>query len=260
MRAVTNTGDRARLIDNVTLRRAVGQFAARPNQRGALEVLRLCMYGEVLFDITGSDAFTNGPFARGSRLQIRRGTGPDRRSALFAFTRSDEIARLYPPGTQTQSLVTSAAGALELARRHGDSWLYVDPAGPTCAVSAADIDFALRNPNNAALKRALAVLDAGHTDRRTVLHVLRQDGPLLLGADDSVPGKVGVRTMPHPDGSSSLFGFTSAPEVVAFNPADAVAVLTTRQVLDMVRAQAHSGIIINPAGPSIRFSATELFG
>ncbi|MGE2818025.1 SseB family protein [Mycobacterium heidelbergense] len=258
MSTETNAG-RPRLIDNVTLRGAIARFAAHPNQPGALEVLRLCMYGDVLFDVTGSDAFTNGPFAKGSRLQIRRGTGPDHRSALFVFTRHDEINRLYPPGTQTQSLVTPATGALELARRQGDAWLYVDPAGPTCALASAEIDFALRNPNNGRLKHTLAGLDAGHTDRHTVLELLRQDGPLLLAADDAVPGTVRVHTMAHPDGSSSLLGFTSAPEVVAYHPDAAVAALTTQEVLNMVRAQAHSGIIINPAGPSIRFSATELF-
>jgi len=64
----------------------------------------------------------------------------------------------------------------------------------------------------------------------------------------------------HPDGASSIFGFTSAPEVVAFNPADAVMSLTTAQVLTMAREQGHNGIVINPAGPSIRISVAEIFG
>ena len=53
------------------------------------------------------------------------------------------------------------------------------------------------------------------------------------------------------DGSSALLGFTSAPEVVAFNPSDAVYAQTTRQVLDRVRTNGYSGIVVNPAGPSI---------
>lgn len=252
--------DQARLVDNVTLRAAVGQFAAQPNQRRCLEVLRLCMYGDVLFDVTGSDALTNGPFAAGSRLQIRGGSGPDGGSALFAFTRHEEIARLYPPATPTQSLVNPATGALELARRQGNAWLYIDPAGPTCALSAAEIDFALRNPNNEALKVALAEHAAGRIDRNAVVHVLRQEGPMMLAADDSVPEHVRARATTHADGTSSLFGFTSGPEVLAFNPADAAASMTTSQVLNMARAQGHSGIIVNPAGPSIRVSLAELFG
>ncbi|MEE3067478.1 MAG: SseB family protein [Actinomycetota bacterium] len=125
--ATENYPDRARLVDNVALRRAVAAFASQPNQRGSLEVLRLCMYGEVLFDITGSDAFAGEPFAAGSRLQIRGGTGPNGGSALFVFTRNEEISRLYPPGTATQSLAQPATGGLELARSQGNAWLYIDP-------------------------------------------------------------------------------------------------------------------------------------
>jgi hypothetical protein len=252
--------DHRRPVDNVTLRRAVGQFAAQPSQRGALEVLRECMYGELLLDVTGSDAVTGDAFAPGSRLQIRTGTGPNGGSALYAFTRNHEIGRLYPPGTRTQSLVTPAVGALELARQQDHAWVYIDPAGPTCALSAAEIDFALRNPNNSALKEALAGHVAGDTDRTAIAALLRVHGPLLLAADDSAGGPVGIRAITDPDGSTSLFVFTSAPEVLAFNPADAVAAMTTQEVLDTARRQGHTGIVINPAGPSIRMSLAEIAG
>jgi hypothetical protein len=76
------------------------------------------------------------------------------------------------------------------SRRQGDAWLYIDPAGPTCALSAGEIDFALRNPRNEPLKEALAALHAGKTDRHDVVSVLRQDGPLLLAlTTDPCPGK-----------------------------------------------------------------------
>lgn len=251
--------DRANLVDNVALRRAVGAFAAQPNQRGALEVLRLCMYGQVLFDITGSDAFTGEPFSAGSRLQIRGGTGPKGGSALYVFTRNEEIARLYPPGTATQSLAQPATGGLELARSQGNAWLYVDPAGPTCALSAAEIDFALRNPNNEPLKQALADHADRKTDRHTVLQVLRDNGPMALAADDSQGGgHVAVRTTTHPDGTTSIFGFTSAPEVLAFRPDAAALSLTIEQVVNMAREQGHGGIVINPAGPSMWVSLAEI--
>ena len=247
------------LVDNVTVRRAVGDFAAQPEQRGALEVLRSCMYGELLFDITGSDTPEDGSFRRGSRIQIRGGTGPGGGRALFAFTQQEEIARLYPPGTRTQSMVTPAKGALELARQQHDAWLYIDPAGPTCALAAAHIDFALRNPNNEPLKTSLAALHAGQTDRRDVLQVLLADGPMLLAADETtVPGKVTIRSTALADGSPALVGFTSAPEVVAFNASDALYARTTLEALEMVGTHGYGGIVINPAGPSIALSAAEI--
>ncbi|MGE2724413.1 SseB family protein [Mycolicibacterium pulveris] len=157
-------------------------------------LIRSCMYGELLFDLTGSDQPENGSYSRGSQIQVRGGTGPDGGRALFAFTRQEETARLYPPGTETQSMVTSATGALRLARRQHDAWFYFDPAGPTCALSAAEIDFALRNPNNEPLKTVLAALDAGDADRSDVLDVLLTDGPMLLAVDEATePGKARVR-------------------------------------------------------------------
>ena len=91
-------------------------------------------------------------------------------------------------------MVTPATGALELAQQQGDAWLYIDPAGPTCALAAAEIDFALRNPHNEPLKAALAALHAGQTDKETVLQVLLQDGPMMLAADD--------KTVPRRNGGS----------------------------------------------------------
>lgn len=251
--------DRARLVDNVVLRRAVAAFAAQPNQRGAHEVLRLCMYGEVLLDITGSDALTGEPFATGSHLQFRGGTGPNGGSALFCYTRNEEIARLHPPGATTASMVQPATGALELARSQGNAWLYIDPAGPTCALSAPEIDFALRNGNNERLKQAIADHTDGKADRQAVVKVLRDNGPMVLAGDDS-RGGVGVRITTHPNGTTSIFAFTSAPEVLAFNPADAAISLTIEQVVHMAREQGHTGIVINPAGPFLWVSLTELLG
>ncbi|MEZ0358063.1 SseB family protein [Mycobacterium sp. SA01] len=246
-------------VDNTIVRAAVASFAAQPNQANALEVLRSCMFGDLLLDTTGSDAPTATGFAPGARLQIRRGTGPDGKGALFAYTRNEEIARLHPPGTATMSLVNPATGVLELAQSQQDAWLYIDPAGPTCAMSAAEIDFALRNPNNEPLKTATVDLAAGRIDRQKVLDLLKQDGPLLLGVDEtSQPGKMAFRATAMPDGSPGLFAFTSAPEVVAHNVADAVMASTTEKVIEIAREQGYGGLVINPSGPYLAVTLAEL--
>ena len=82
--------------------------------------------------------------------------------------------------------------------------------------------------------------------------------PSSADGDRTVPGKVGIRSMTMPDGSSALLGFTSAPEVVAYNPSDAVAALTTLDVLNKVRKDGYSGIVVNPAGPSVAVPVWEL--
>lgn len=54
------------LVDNVTLRHAVAGFAADPGQRRAFDVLRECMYGELLLDVTGSGSPVAGNFPEGT--------------------------------------------------------------------------------------------------------------------------------------------------------------------------------------------------
>jgi len=246
-------------LDNTVVRKAVGAFAAQPNQATALEVLRSCMFGSLLLDTTGSDVPTAQGFPEGSKVQIHRGTGPDGKSALFAFTRNEEIARRHPPGTRTMSMVNPATGVLEFAKSQQSAWLYIDPAGPTCAVSAAEIDFALRNPNNEPLKNATVDLNAGRIDRQKVIDLLKQDGPLLLGVDEtSEPGKMRFRVTAMPDGSPGLFAFTSAPEVVTFNPVDAVMASTTANVIEIVRTDGYGGLVVNPSGPYFAVTLAEL--
>lgn len=245
------------LVDNTTVRRAVHAFAADPGPRPLYEVLRACMYGDLLYDITGSDAPVAGAYPPGARLQIRAGNGPDGRSAVFAFTSNAEIARAHPPGTTTQSMVTTAPGALEYARAHRAGWLYIDPAGPTCALSDREIDFVLRNPRNEPLKAVLAQHDADNASREDVLQTLRQDGPLLLAADDT-DGTTKVAGQRMGDGTTALIGFTSAAEILAHNPADGVAAFTTGQVIDMVLQNSYSGLVVNPSGPSIAIPRSVL--
>jgi hypothetical protein len=68
--------------------------------------------------------------------------------------------------------------------------------------------------------------------------MLRRNDPMMLAAGDSSGGHVAIRMTVHPDGASSLFRFTGAPEVVGFNSADAVVSLPTGQVLNMGRGEA----------------------
>lgn len=104
----------------------------------------------------------------------------------------------------------STSGAAQCGVRLRDYSSRSCDAGPTCAPSAAEIDFALRNPNNEPLKTALAAVAAGQPGNDAELRLSRADGPLLIGVDDSVPGKMGIREITHPDGPCSLAAFSAA--------------------------------------------------
>ena len=54
------------------------------------------------------------------------------------------------------------------------------------------------------------------------------------------------------------FGFTSAPEAVAFSRADAVVSLPIQEVVKMARAQGHNGIVLNFGVPVIRRAVTRM--
>lgn len=239
-------------VDNVPVRTAVAAFAARSEQRTLLDVLRACMTGRLLLDTTGSGP--GAPFGAGSTLQIAGGTGPDGGRALFAFTRQEEIARRHPPGTPISSLAQSAVDVLGMVRANGDPWLYLDPAGPTCALAGGEIDFALRNPHNPALK---AAVDRGPAGRSEAIALLRSPGPLLLAVDESTGERV-PRTSVREDGSRWLFAFTSAPEAAAAAPADGVWATTTTDTVPQVVANGLRGLVINPAGPWLAIGIEEL--
>ncbi len=156
-------------------------------------------------------------------------------------------------------MAQSAIAVLEFVRNQRTPWLYLDPVGPTCALTANEIDFALRNPRNEQVREAIELVALGKADRQSVLHLLRQSGPMLLGADEhTVPGKVATRRTQLPDGSLALVAFTSAPEVVAYVPSDAVVSVTTEKVLEVVIQDGYAGLVINPAGPSVFLSIAEI--
>jgi hypothetical protein len=148
-------------VDNVSLRAAVESFATKPEQSTYLDVVRGCLQGRLLLDSTGSDRPTveadgSYSFPAGATLQFAGGTGPDGRPALFVFTSQQQINRMHPGDlSAVQALVQPAAGALQLASTERYGWLYIDPAGPTCAISHRDAAFALRGSRNDAVKTAL---------------------------------------------------------------------------------------------------------
>lgn len=254
------------LVDNARLRRAVAAFAADPKPETVVHVLRAALAGELLLDATGSDMeVKDGRLQERARIRISSRVGPDGKRALLAFTSNDEIARMHPEGTRVQSVAQPASAVLEMAKRQGAGWLFIDPAETTAALSSADIEGALRHPRNEALQRVIAAADAGLATPADVLAALRVDAPLLLAgaleAGQVHEGKPRLRVSRRPDGTVALLAYTSAPEVAAREPRDGVIPTTTTKVLEMLRGSSTlSSLVINPAGPWVELSAEELAG
>ncbi|MCU1514823.1 MAG: hypothetical protein JWO10_1913 [Microbacteriaceae bacterium] len=249
-------------VDNSSLRDAIAAFADSPNQASYLDVVRATLQGQLLLDATGSDRPTIAPdggvsFPAGSMLQFAGGTGPDDAPALFAFTSQEQILKMHPDNpSEVQSIVQPAAAALHLATTERYGWIYIDPAGPTCAISSRDASFALAGERNDSVKAALEIVDP---DARTtaVMTALTENGPLLLAVDtDSVPedGVVGdepvrIRSSVNADGQAVLLAFTSGPEVSALNVGDSFAARAAKEIMREAMEEPYFGLVINPGGP-----------
>lgn len=237
---------------NEAVRAAVAAFAADPNERTSMDVLRSCLHGELLLDITGSDVtLVGGEPAEVGALEIRGVEAPDGGQALLAFTSAAEITRMHPPGTATQAFGQPATAVVEFAYAQEQGWLYLDAGGTTCAMPRTSLELAVDVPRNDAVREALGRPEA-------LLGALQADGVLLLAADPAAMPQqnagdltAGIRVGVLPGGGQpALLVFTSAPELLAHAATDAVVIRTTTEVLAMVRGGDYAGLVVNPAGPS----------
>ncbi len=254
---------------NPAVRAAVEAFAEEPGRDTTIDVLRSCLAGYLLLDVTGSElTFSeDGEVAEGSTVSVQGGQGPDGQPALFAFTSQEELARTHedePDGTRLESLVQDAAAVLELVLQQESKWLYLDPAGPTCALAAQDIEAVLQVPRNDTVRQALEPA----ATREQLLAALQADGPLVLavtgGAGELAPGvtqeraEVEVLTSDAPDESgTALLVFTSAAEMAATAPEAQVVVQEAREVVALARS-GFAGLIVNAGGPYAWLPSAEL--
>ncbi|WP_306231441.1 SseB family protein [Agrococcus beijingensis] len=253
------------LVDNARVRRAVAAFAADPRQATMIDVLRACLSGDLLLDATGSEVdLKDGKMQTGAMIRISHHVGPDGKRALLAFTSNAEVARMHPDGVRYQSIAQPAVAVLEMAKRQGAGWLYIDPAEKSATLSAADIDYALRHPRNDKLSRAIAAGETGGGSRAAVVAAMREPGTLLLAGKleegQSRDQSPRLKVTKRPDGSTALLAFTSAPEVAARNAADGIISTTTTKVLEQLKSGKFASIVVNPGGPWIELTRAELIG
>ncbi|PPB49531.1 hypothetical protein C4K88_07520 [Arthrobacter pityocampae] len=232
---------------------AVVRFAQDPGQRSMIDVLRACLAGELLVDVTGSDPAS--PVLRGF-------VGANDVPAIGVFTDQGELARFL--GGQAagsgapQSLALPGVLALQTVLRDAAvGWVYVNPAGPTCALARPDLEFALQGPPNAALREV--VLRQG--SQQELFTAMLGDTRVFLGEIERNGRKQPLTVPVEKDGSTEvhLAVFTSAAEVAAFDPAAAVRAFTPEWVVQLVFGQRLAGMLINPAGPSATIGSFQIW-
>lgn len=250
----------ADLVDNVPLRRAIADFAEKNDQPSYLEVVRNLLHGELLLNTTRSSVSMteDGPsISAGSTFTIRGGSGPDGERALFAFTRQEEALRMDEDAPETvQTLAQPAASTLEFAAEHGYAWLYLDPAGPTCGVKIAEVEFVITTHRNNAVKAALDSDDPTEL-KEAVVDALSVGGQLLYAVKQA-PDGVQVRTSTSPDGQTFALAFTSAAEVMVRGSSDSWVAIDISRVVSDALGEGFSGLVINPAGPWIELNRDDL--
>ncbi|WDF34311.1 SseB family protein [Arthrobacter agilis] len=240
-------------VGNDRVARAVAQFAERPDQRTMIEVLRACLTGELLLDVTGSDAAS--PVLRGF-------VGANGLTALGVFTAQADLARFVAgqpdAAGEPQSLAMPGASALQTALKDtGADWVYVNPAGPTCALARPDLEFALQGPPNRALREA--VLRQG--SQQELFTAMLGDSRVFLGEVERDGRKQPITVSGDGVGSTvtQLAVFTSAAEVAAHDPAAAVRAFTPGRVAQLVFDQRLGGMLIDPAGPSASIGSFQIW-
>ncbi|MUK03191.1 hypothetical protein GM708_15525 [Vibrio cholerae] len=232
---------------------AVVQFARSPDQRTMIEVLRACLAGELLLDVSGSDPAS--PVLRGF-------VGADDFPAIGVFTDQGELARFLggrpDAAGAPQSLALPGVLALQTALQDtGAGWVYVNPAGPTCALARPDLEFALQGPPNPVLREV--VLRQG--SQQELFTAMLGETKVLLGEIERGGKKQPLTVSGEGAGSTGtqLAVFTSAAEVAAFDPAAAVRAFTPEWVAQLVFDQRLGGMLIDPAGPTALIGSFQIW-
>ncbi|NMR29549.1 SseB family protein [Crystallibacter degradans] len=229
-------------VDNRLVREAIEEFSRNPGQQAAVNVLRQVIGSELLLDIT--DAGNGRP-----GISIVEANGVP---AVLAFT-SQETLAAFRANTGRPGAPASWVQRGEELLKFVDSrpevhYLYLDPAGPSCALGRPEIHFAVASMVNPGLKAA-----AGTQSAAPAVAELSAQGARVLLADNkdqSGQGR-GPLVLAGPEGQPVLPVFSSGVEVAAFDSSARFTEVDAAWVLDTIRRNPDRELVINPAGPSV---------
>ncbi|MFI7580629.1 SseB family protein [Kocuria kalidii] len=205
------------------VRSAVDRFASAPDNKAMIEVIRQCMAGALLLDVSestlvaGPAGETVGP---DSTLRVQTLGETDGTRSLAVYTSAAEAQAMFdrhhPDGGKPVLLRESAVKILQMIADDPQyDHLVIDPARQGCRIGRPQIEWAMRAPRNDAVKSAMLENNMS----QLLAGILAPDAVLLLGARVQDGRAVPVYAKPQEEGAKpdTLLLFTSAAEIAVLD-------------------------------------------
>ncbi|MEX5295024.1 SseB family protein [Kocuria sp. CPCC 205268] len=251
-------------VVHARVRAAVDRFASAPDNRAMIEVIRQCMAGSLLLDVTASD-LVEGPAGEAlgpeSTLRVQTLGEPDGTRSLAVYTSAAEAQAMFdrhrPDGGTPVLLRESAVKILRMVADDPQyDHLVIDPARTGCRISRPQVEWAVRAPHNEAVKTAMLANDMS----QLLAGLLAPDAVLLLGARVQDGRAVPVYAKPQEEGAApdTLLLFTSAAEVAVLDAGLEVRSAPARQALRFALDAGARKVSINAHAPVATLTADQV--
>ena len=245
-------------------RAAIDRFASAPDNARMIEVIRQCMAGTLLLDVTAS-TLVEGPNGEKvgpeSQLRVQTLGEPDGTRSLAAYTSAAEaqamFERSHKDGGQPVLLRESAVRVLQMVADDPQyDHVVIDPARKGCRISRPQVEWAMRSPRNDVVKAAM--LDNNMS--QLLAGLLAPDAVLLLGTRVQDGRAVPIYAKPQEEGATpdTLLLFTSAAEVAVLDPTLEIRSAPSRQALRFALDSGAAKVCINAQPPVATLTADQL--
>lgn len=258
-------GDREGVV-HPAVRTAIDRFVGAPDNTGMIEVIRQCMAGSLLLDVTAS-TLVPGPNGEAvgpeSQLRVQTLGESDGTRSLAAYTSAaeaqDMFDRHHPEGGRPVLLRESAVKVLQMIADDPQyDHLVIDPARKGCRIGRPQVEWAMRAPRNDAVKAALI----SNNMSQVLAGLLAPDAVLLLGARVQDGRAVPVYAKPREEGArpDTLMLFTSAAEIAVLDTGLEVRSAPARQALRFALDAGAEKICLNAHAPVATITAEQVRG
>ncbi|MFI7483653.1 SseB family protein [Kocuria sp. M1R5S2] len=246
------------------VRTAVDRFVAAPDNTGMIEVVRQCMAGTLLLDISDStlEAGPNGEtVGPGSQVRVQTLREPDGTRSLAVYTSAAEAQAMFdrhhPEGGKPVLLRQPAVKILQMVADEAQyDHLVIDPARQGCRIGRPQVEWAMRAPHNDVVKAAMLENNMS----QLLAGLLAPDAVLLLGTRVQDGRAVPVYAKPQEEGArpDTLLLFTSAAEVAVLDTTLEVRSAPARQALRFALDAGAAKVCVNAHAPVATLTAEQV--